>query len=292
MTDSGASTADREIRVTRVLNAPRDLVFKTWVDPQHLANWWGPQGFTITTYEINVVPGGVWRFVMHGPDGVDYQNKIVFVEIVQPERLIYDHVSGPLFRMTVTFEEQGDKTLLTAQMRFESSALRNKVVREFGAEEGLHQTLDRFTEHLVASSEIISSRVFNASRERLFRAFTEPNILARWWGPKGHTNTFIEFDPRPGGQWRFVMHGPDGSDYHTLNQFVEVVSPERIVFDHIDTTHHHRMEMTFADQSGWTRLTWRMRFDSLSEAERVRPLILAANEQNFDRLETQLNSMV
>lgn len=145
------STAEREIRVTRLLDAPRDLVFQTWVDPQHLGNWWGPKGFTITTHEIDVVAGGVWRFVMHGPDGVDYQNKIVFVEVVRPERVVYDHVSGPLFRMTVTFTAQGEKTLLTAQMLFETSDLRNKVIKQFNAEEGLHQTLDRFTEQVFAT---------------------------------------------------------------------------------------------------------------------------------------------
>ena len=82
---------DREIIATRIFNAPRSLVFEMWTDQKHIEQWWGPTGFTTTTYRHEVKPGGVWRFVMHGPDGRDYQNKITFVEVVAPERLVYRH---------------------------------------------------------------------------------------------------------------------------------------------------------------------------------------------------------
>jgi len=75
----------------RVLDAPRALVFDMWSDPKHLAQWWGPDGFTTTTSAFDLRPGGVWRFVMHGPDGRDYQNRIVFEEVVRPERIVYRH---------------------------------------------------------------------------------------------------------------------------------------------------------------------------------------------------------
>jgi uncharacterized protein YndB with AHSA1/START domain len=93
-------------------------------------------------------PGGVWRFVMHGPDGRDYQNKVVYVEIAEPERLVYDHVSGPQFRMMVTFANQDGKVSITAQMLFDSGALRDKTVKEFGALEGLKQTIGRLCEYV------------------------------------------------------------------------------------------------------------------------------------------------
>jgi uncharacterized protein YndB with AHSA1/START domain len=93
-------------------------------------------------------PGGVWRFVMHGPDGRDYQNKVVYVEIAEPERLVYDHVSEPQFRMAVTFADQGGKTSITAQMLFDSAALRDKTVKEFGALDGLKQTIGRLGEYV------------------------------------------------------------------------------------------------------------------------------------------------
>jgi uncharacterized protein YndB with AHSA1/START domain len=140
--------SDREIVVTRVFDAPRALVFKAWTDPKHLGRWWGPNGFSITTHEMEFKPSGVWRFVMHGPDGRDYQNKVVYVEIAESERLIYRHVSGPQFQMTVTFADDGDKTMLTARMLFESAALRDKVIEEFGAIEGLKQTLGRLADFL------------------------------------------------------------------------------------------------------------------------------------------------
>jgi uncharacterized protein YndB with AHSA1/START domain len=150
---STESQASREIVVTRVFDAPRDLVFQMWTDPKHIVQWWGPKGFTSTIYEMDVKPGGVWQFVMHGPDGVDYQNKVVYLEIVRPERIVYSHVSGPQFQMTVTLVEDGGKTRLTAQMLFESAAQRDQVAEKFGAVEGLKQTIGRLQDYLDSSRD-------------------------------------------------------------------------------------------------------------------------------------------
>lgn len=144
---------DRELVFNRVFDAPRELVFEAWTDPKHVGHWWGPNGFTITTHEMDVRPGGVWRFIMHGPDGVDYENKIVYTEIVKPERLVYLHGSDEedesgQFQVTVTFAEQGSKTRITMQMLFASAADRDRVVEEFGAIEGANQTLDRLAAYL------------------------------------------------------------------------------------------------------------------------------------------------
>ncbi len=143
-----AGTADREIVATRIFDAPRELVFEAWTDPEQIARWWGPRGFTTTIHEMDVRPGGHWRFIMHGPDGVDYRNHSVYTEVVKPERISYHHISGPAFHMTATFEAQGKKTKLTARMVFDSAAQRDKVAKEFGAVEGLGQTLDRLGEHV------------------------------------------------------------------------------------------------------------------------------------------------
>ena len=152
-TEDPASSTDREIAATRVINAPRELVFRMWTDPEQVAQWWGPNGFTNTIYEMAVRPGGVWRFVMHGPDGVDYQNTIVFIEIVEPEWLAYSDVSGPQFQVTVTFADQGDKTRVSVQTLFESTTPRDKMAMEFGAIEGLSQTLDRLEAHVAKIQE-------------------------------------------------------------------------------------------------------------------------------------------
>ena len=147
-----SNTADREISITRELNFPRELVFRAWTEQKHIDAWWGPTGFRNETHEMNVKPGGVWRFMMHGPDGTDYPNKIIYREVVKPERLVYDH-SGDgdapdiSFHVTVTFTDIGGKTRLTMQMLFASVEACNKV-KEFGAVEGNKQTIDRLEQYL------------------------------------------------------------------------------------------------------------------------------------------------
>jgi len=116
---SAALVGDREIRGTRVFDAPRELVWKVWTEPEHIGKWWGPNGFTTTTHKMEVKAGGVWRFVMHSPDGRDYQNKITFIEVVKPERLVYKHggtgekedrgLEPVSFHVTVIFTDEGGK---------------------------------------------------------------------------------------------------------------------------------------------------------------------------------------
>ncbi|HEU0053846.1 MAG TPA: SRPBCC family protein [Longimicrobium sp.] len=138
--------------------------------------------------------------------------------------------------------------------------------------------------------EIVTTRVFAAPREAVFAAFADPARLARWWGPEGSANAFDAFDLRPDGEWRFVMRTPDGAEYPMHHRFVEVVPDERVVFDHLQEGHDFRMTMDFADADGGTRLTWRMRFASAEEGERVREFVAPANEQNFDRLARELDA--
>jgi uncharacterized protein YndB with AHSA1/START domain len=136
--------------------------------------------------------------------------------------------------------------------------------------------------------EVLSTRVFAAPREVLFKAFSDPTQLAQWWGPGGFTTTIHEFDLRPGGKWRLTLHGPNGADYRNEKSFIEVVQPERIVFDHLDPVHGFRMTMLHEEQNGKTRLTWRMRFVLPEEGAKLHDVIAEANEQNFDRLEAHL----
>lgn len=143
-----SDTADREIIGERIFDAPRDLVFQMWIDPQHVGRWWGPNGFSITTREMDVRPGGHWRFTMHGPDGTDYQNHIVYIEITRPERLVYKHEPEPGteavgFETTVTFEDINGRTRLTMRALFPSAKSREFVITKYGAIEGMHQHLGR-----------------------------------------------------------------------------------------------------------------------------------------------------
>jgi uncharacterized protein YndB with AHSA1/START domain len=256
--------AAHSIVVSRVFNAPRTLVFDAWTDSKHIGHWWGPRGFSITTQSMDARPGGVWQFVMHGPDGVDYPNKITYLEIAKPERLVYDHgdAGAPgYFRTTVTFDEQGDQTKLTMRLLFESTAERERVVKAHNAIEGANQTLERLGEQLGKMQELIITRVFDAPRELVFRAWTDPERLKRWWGPKGFTNPVCEVDVRPGGTIRIHMRAPDGVVYPMTGVFLEVVVPERLVFtssaldNHGDPMFEILNTVTFAAEGAKTRLT-------------------------------------
>lgn len=145
--------SDREIRISRLLDAPPSLVFHAWTTPEHVKQWWGPNGFTTTIHEMQLKPGGVWRFIMHGPDGRDYPNRVVFREIVANERLVYDHcedvpVPSIEFEVTVLFLEEAGKTRLDMCMRLATAEMRERVVREFGALEGAQQNLERLSAYL------------------------------------------------------------------------------------------------------------------------------------------------
>lgn len=145
----------RSIVGIREFDAPRELVFAAWTDPTHLAQWWGPNGFSITTSSFDLRPGGVWRFVMHGPDGRDYQNRITFEEVVRPERIVYRHGGGgdvePVqFRVTVIFEGHSGRTRLVWRSDFPSAAERDRLIKEYGADKGLVQTMARLADYVAA----------------------------------------------------------------------------------------------------------------------------------------------
>jgi uncharacterized protein YndB with AHSA1/START domain len=143
-------TADREIVQERLLDAPREKVWRAWTEPDHLKVWWGPNGFTNTIHSYELKVGGVWDFMMHGPDGTDYPNRIVYEEIKKPERLVYTHGESEkdahFFRSTVTFEDVGGKTKLTMRAVFNTREDYD-AVKGFAVEGG-RQTLGRLAEHL------------------------------------------------------------------------------------------------------------------------------------------------
>lgn len=150
-----AAVTGRELIVSRLFSAPRELLFEAWTDPGHLSRWWGPPGYTTTTVTMDVRPGGVWRYVIHGPDGTDYQNEIRYREVLEPQRLEYSHGSGQendpdQFDVTVTFADTGRGTELTVSLLFATVAERATSVEEYGADEGVNQTLDRLVDHLSA----------------------------------------------------------------------------------------------------------------------------------------------
>jgi uncharacterized protein YndB with AHSA1/START domain len=138
--------------------------------------------------------------------------------------------------------------------------------------------------------EIVSARVLPATRDEVFAAIRDPVRLAQWWGPKGFTNTFRQFEFHPGGAWRGTMRGPDGNSYEMNKQFTEIVSPERIVVQHFQEGHDFIHTMTLAARGNSTELTWELRFADPAAGEKIRSFILSANEENFDRLAAHLSA--
>ena len=147
------TVTDREVILTRVLKAPRELVFDAWTDPKQVILWWGPNGFTTTTKNMDARTGGEWRFIMHGPDGTDFQNYIKFIEVVRPSKLHYKHATEKedepgQFVVTVTFESQGKNTLLTMKSVFKSPEDLAFVVREYKADIGAREHADRLEAYM------------------------------------------------------------------------------------------------------------------------------------------------
>ncbi|MFJ3897460.1 SRPBCC family protein [Streptomyces sp. NPDC090083] len=139
-------TADREVVISRVIDAPRELVFEAFTQVGHLSRWWGPKGFTTTTRSFAFRVGGAWDFVMHGPDGTDYQEWITWREIVPPERIALlhgEHRDDPnSFESSLTFEPAGERTRIVMRTLFRTKELRDEAVEKYHAVEGGEQTLD------------------------------------------------------------------------------------------------------------------------------------------------------
>jgi uncharacterized protein YndB with AHSA1/START domain len=238
------NTTDREIKRVRIFNAPREVVFEMWTTPEHLDRWWGPTGFTNTTKEMEFKVGGKWHYIMHGPDGRDYVNKMVYTGIQWNEYLTYNHHgdigSGtPQFQVEVIFEDEPEeKTRLTMRMIFPTPQARDEVLEKYGASEGLDQTLGRMEDLLVtmpasACKTVCITRSFKSPRDLVFEAWTKPEILAQWWGPKCFTNPVCKVDPRPNGKIYIQMQGHDGTIYPMGGNFQVVKAPEKLVFTSI-----------------------------------------------------------
>ena len=138
--------------------------------------------------------------------------------------------------------------------------------------------------------EILTTRVFPVPRETAYRAWAEPQWLAKWWGPKGFSNDFRMFDFKVGGEWEFDMIGPDGKRYHNKSVFAQIVPNERIVFDHV-VGHLFRVVAVFATEGAGTRVSFHMQFDGAAERDRIATFAKDANEENFDRLGVVLGEM-
>jgi uncharacterized protein YndB with AHSA1/START domain len=223
-------TSDREILISRVFDAPRELVWQAMTDPKQVVHWWGPRGFTTTIETMEFRVGGVWKQTMHGPGGANYPNKSMFREIVPLERIVYSHGGGreggpgASFVATWSFETvESNKTKLTMRLVFPSADARDFVAKEFGAIEGGKQTLGRLSEFLAAAPLVIE-RDFDAPMELVWRAITDFDQMKQWY-----MRDLKAFEPAVGFQTEFTVHY-DGKDFLHLWKVTDVVAGRKIAY--------------------------------------------------------------
>ena len=286
-----APPADRTLSTTRVFDAPREMVFKAWTDPKQFARWFPPDGFTAAC-ELDVRPGGSLRVDMKGADpalGPDFYEKVfpgkgVYQEVVANELLAFTfEASGeegapPMkMLMTVVFEDEGRKTKLSIHQTAETVADYEALVK-IGASEGLRQSLDKLTALLdgrgpdttvsVSGRTLTLTRVFDAPRELVWKAYTDPAHIVKWSFAKDWESPFAETDIRPGGKFRIRMRPADHSEEGFVFEgtYRDVDKPSRIVQVIADG---RVMTTTFDDVGGKTRLTLTLEMSESEERERA-----------------------
>ena len=141
------TTRNREMRITRTLKAPIDLIWEIWTSPEHIANWWGPDGFTNTIHKMDFQEGGEWKLTMHGPDGTNYPNRSIFREIISFKKIVFEHFN-PHFITTVLFESDGEETRIDWKGLFDTAEMFETVIKAHKADEGLKQSIERLEKYL------------------------------------------------------------------------------------------------------------------------------------------------
>ncbi|WP_276382133.1 SRPBCC domain-containing protein [Flavobacterium sp. H4147] len=143
---------NRKLQSTTLLKFPIDLVWGVWTNPEHIANWWGPNGFTNTIHKMDFLEDGEWNLTMHGPDGKNYPDKIIFKEIIPFEKIVFEHFN-PHFITTVLFQSQNSETVLNWSLLFDTEEMFNIVVKTHKADQGQKENLEKLEKYL---SELIS----------------------------------------------------------------------------------------------------------------------------------------
>lgn len=250
-----AKNKSNELRITRIYDAPVKAVWNAWTDPEQVAQWWGPRGFTLTTHKKDLRPGGTWEYTMHGPDGVDYPNLTTYHEVEKYARLVYDHgASGdkpPMFRVTVVFTDVKGRTKMDMTMTLPTPEAADET-RKFIKKAGGDATWDRLAEHLAhdAGKEMfVINRSFDAPIDTVYRAWTDPEHLARWLPPTGGTMSFLRADVRAGGSSHYRMVA-GGHEMYGRVEYLELSPPSRLVYaqqfcDAKETVTSHPMSPTW-----------------------------------------------
>jgi uncharacterized protein YndB with AHSA1/START domain len=308
-----AKNKANELYITRLYDAPLKLVWEAWTDPEQVALWWGPRGFTLTTHSKDLRPGGHWAYTMHGPDGTDYPNHTIYHEVEKYKRLVYDHGGyqdrPPLFRVTVTFQEEKGKTRMEMTMALpspEAAAETKKFIRQAGG----NATWDRLAEYLAAQEGVdrfVINRSFAAPVSTVFTMWTDPAHLSRWLAPVGFSMKILKGEIQEGSGLFYEMSDGEGTSLYGRIDYRKISPPDALVYTQVFcdeqgalARHPHLSvwpetmltTVSFvAEEGGSTRVTvtWEV-FGEASGAERaafreLRPSMTQGWTGSFDKLE-------
>jgi uncharacterized protein YndB with AHSA1/START domain len=271
-------------------------VYRAWSDRQAKAKWFSKAD----QFEFRV---GGREFSRGGPpEGPVFTFDACYQEIVPEQRIVYTYTLDmgetriSVSTTTVEFVTVvgGTKLTFTEQAAF-FDGHDTPEIREHGTGEMLDalgkllEEADGRTKPVITERGVTNQREFEFSPQQIFKAWTNPELLARWWGPNGFTNTYHEFGLRPGGDWRYTMHGPNGVDYPNHMKLVEIMPSEKIILDHQGSP-EFRLTATFDDLGGGrTRVTFDQQFAKVEVFAEASKYCIEANEQNLDRLGAILN---
>ena len=248
-----------ELYITREYNAPLKLVWKAWTDPEHVAKWWGPRGFTLTSHSKDLKTGGSWIYTMHGPDGVDYPNHTFYHEVVPFKKLVYDHGANetqpPLFKVTVEFSELKNKTLMEMTMTLATPEAAQEI-KKFIKQAGGESTWDRLAEYLEEKENskkvFVINRSFETSPEKVFNAWIDPKQLEKWLPPSGLKMEFVNSMIAEGGESFYRMYNNEGFEmfgktiYHKIVPHSQITSSQQFT-DSKGQIIKHPMSPTWPD---------------------------------------------
>jgi len=254
-----AENKSSKLYLTRIFDAPVQVVWDAWTDPEQAAQWWGPRGFTISTKSKDLRPGGSWVYTMYGPDGVEYKNISKYHEVETCAKLVYDHGAGedspPLFRVCVLFSEISGKTKMEMCMTLPSPEAAERT-RGFIKKAGGDSTWDRLAEYLEKQSSgkeiFVINRSFEAAIEQTFEVWTNPDHLSKWLPPTGFQMQYLRSDIKVGASTFYLMNNNSGIKMYGKAEYLEIEKPRRLVYkqwfcDENEKTSRHPLAPTWPE---------------------------------------------
>ena len=240
---NNTSVTPPELVITKTFKVSKDVLMRMWGNPAHLTRWWGPEGFSTITHELEFRTGGIWRFTMHAPDGTDYPNLIRY-RVVSPDRIEYDQAPDGQesdFRVEVSFQPIEGDTQAQFRMIFPSVEDMNRIMKESRAEEGIQATLSRLdsysTDQASAGIELVIVRRLKAPVGLVWQAITDPDQIDKWCAPGGFTVQHQRGELSVGQPWATTMTMASGYETEMSGEFIHIEPNRQLSF-----THHWKNE--------------------------------------------------